>query len=63
MAQAQGSSKKSAARAALLKLAKKRFAESQRASAAAGGVQLVAPISPSPRALVADTLARRPRGR
>lgn len=54
-AEASGSSgqKKPSMRAALLKLAKERFAAQQ---AAAGSEALVAPISPSPQTLVATTL-------
>jgi SAM-dependent methyltransferase len=47
-------SKKSATRAALIKLAKERFEAQQ---AAAGDAALVAPISPSPPELVRDILA------
>ena len=51
---AKSSSKKSATRAALIRLAKERFEAQQ---AAAGDAALVAPISPSPPELVRDILA------
>ena len=53
-AQPPTSSKKSATRAALIRLAKERFEAQQ---AAAGDAALVAPISPSPPELVGDILA------